>query len=38
LVTDLPDSFQTSASRFLGEGVSTAEQVDITPIEIERAG
>lgn len=38
LVTDLPDSFQVSASRFLGEAVTTLEQVDITPIEIERAG
>ncbi len=29
LVTDLPSSFEQSASRFLGEHVVTAEQVDI---------
>jgi glutamate racemase len=33
LVTDLPDSFQAAASRFLGQPVNAAEQVDITPAE-----
>ncbi len=33
LVTDLPGSFAQSASRFLGEQVDAAEQVDITPSE-----
>lgn len=33
LVTDLPASFETSASRFLGEHVVVAQQVDIRPCE-----
>jgi glutamate racemase len=31
LVTDLPESFQTSATRFLGHSVDQAELVDIAP-------
>lgn len=33
MVTDLPASFEMSASRFLGEPVPSAQQVDISPCE-----
>jgi glutamate racemase len=33
LVTDLPDSFQASATRFLGDVVGSAQAVDIMPAD-----